>query len=1707
MNEGTGTNVADSSGSGLNGTTVATPTWTTGTPFSFTGGLQLNGSSQYVTMGASPGLRSPQFTLELWFRRTAAGVGIDTGNGGIASAIPLITKGRAESETAAADINYFFGIDATSGRLVADFEESAAGASPSLNHPITGNTVVTSNVWHHAAATYDGTTWRLYLDGAADGSLVVGQPANTAVTSPTAIGSSLQSSGLPATAGGFFAGQIDEARLWTTARSQGQIQATMNSAVSAAPGLVGSWHLDDGAGTSAIDTSGSGNTGTTVNSPAWTSGMLLGAAPANQAPVVDSVVMDQSSPRTNDTLTATVAAHDPDGDALTTSYQWTKNGTDIPGANTSSLNLSGGNNGDKGDLIGVRVSVSDGSLSSTPLTSPPVSVQDTPPTATVSLNDHTPGTNATLTATATAADADADPVGLTYVWTVDSIVRETTTTAALTDTFDLSQSGNGNNGQSVAVTVTPNDGAANGVPTSDAATVGNAAPAVDSVAIDQASPRTNDTLSATVISHDPDGDPLTTGYQWTRNGTDISGATASTLDLSVVGNGDSGDLIRVRVSVSDGSLSSAPLASPPVTVLNTPPVATVSLDDHTPGTNATLTANVTASDADGDGVSLTYVWRVDGVVRQTTTGGGLTDTFDLSIVDNGDTGQTVTATVTPNDGSADGTPAVDTATVGDAAPVVDSVAIDQSSPRTNDLLTASVSAHDADGDALTTSYQWTKNGVDIAGEAGATLDLSTVGNGERGDMIRVRVSVSDGSLSSSPATSSAAVVVNTPPVATVSLDDHTPATGATITATATTADVDGDPVDLTYVWKVDGVTRQSTVTTNLTDSLDLSIAGNGDNGQSVSVTVTPNDGIDDGSPVVDAATVGNAAPVVDSVAIDQASPHTNDTLTATVTAHDPDGDTMTTGYQWTKNGVDISGASASTLDLSIAGNGNPGDAIRVRVTVSDGSLTSGPLTSGPVTVQDTAPVATVSLSDHTPATNATLTATATASDVDGDVVALTYVWRVDGSVRETTVGTQLGDTFDLSLAGNGNTGQAVSVTVTPNDGTANGSPVVDTATVGNTPPVVDSVLIDQTTPGTNDTLSATVTSHDADGNPVTYAYQWTKNGTDIPLATGATLNMSAAGAGDKADLIRVRVTANDGIANSAPLTSAPVTVTNTPPSATVSLSDHAPGTAATLTATATRADADATDTVGLTYVWTVNGTPKKTTVTTATTDTFDLSVAGNGDANDVIVLTVTPNDGTVDGAPASDTATVGSGATPPIFSDEFTNLNAWTPITRVTIDNATGSPAAPSARAQGSAQSAFAYHDLASTTMTACASVNVNVSVGAGIDLFRLRTAANGAIIKVARTAAGTLQIRSDFGSTTQNSGVQLGTGWHNVELCGTVGGATTWDLYRDGVKIVNAWAANTGTTPIGRVQIGDTAAGTFTVNFDHFVVDLVPGDAQQAPDTTGPTTPGQPTGSSPSVGSIQISWAASTDQTPPITYRIYRDANPISIGQTTATSFSDPGLAPGSSHTYTVDAVDALNNPSAMSPASASILVSSSNPPIFSDDFSSGNFSNWTSFTLLTIDNANGSPSVPSARAQVTNQSASAYRDLPSTMTTACASVNVNVSSGSGFDLFRLRTATNGAIIKVAMTPAGTLQIRSDFGATTQNSGVQLGTGWHNVELCGTVGSTSTWDLYRDGVKIVNAWAANTGTTPIGRIQIGDTVAKTFTVNFDNVVMDTAVG
>jgi hypothetical protein len=286
---------------------------------------------------------------------------------------------------------------------------------------------------------------------------------------------------------------------------------------------------------------------------------------ANHAPVV-SVALDPANPRTEQIVTATGDAYDADlrpmgvTDPTTRTYEWLRNGTVIPGQTGSSLDLKVAGNGDRDDMVTVRVTASDGQLTSTATAS--VTVANSAPTATVSLN---------------------------------------------------------------------------------------------------ILPKTNDVLVAATDAKDDDGDGLTYSYEWLRNGTVIEGQTGSSLNLAVPGNGDRGDRITVRVTASDGQLSST--ATESVTVANTAPTAGVSLNQSAPKTNDALVATTSASDADGDALSYTYTWSVNGAVKRTATTSSSTDRFDLRMKGNGDKGDVVTVSVTVSDAGASSTPATASATV------------------------------------------------------------------------------------------------------------------------------------------------------------------------------------------------------------------------------------------------------------------------------------------------------------------------------------------------------------------------------------------------------------------------------------------------------------------------------------------------------------------------------------------------------------------------------------------------------------------------------------------------------------------------------------------------------------------------------------------------------------------------------------------------------------------------------------------------------------------------------------------------------------------------------------------------------------------------------------------------------------------------------------------------------------------------------------
>ena len=199
--------------------------------------LDFDGSDDHVTLGPASGLNSNTFTIESWFRRDGSGVAASTtsGTGGV-SAAPLMAKGVSGGGT----INWFMGVTPT-GNLAADFE-SAINDS---NHAIIGATTLVNGAWYHAAATYDGTTFRLYLNGVQEGSLAVANGPGAASNHPPSLATALTPTG---TATGRFDGVLDEVRIWNVARSAAEIAPGRTQELTAEQALSPATAMNEGSG-------------------------------------------------------------------------------------------------------------------------------------------------------------------------------------------------------------------------------------------------------------------------------------------------------------------------------------------------------------------------------------------------------------------------------------------------------------------------------------------------------------------------------------------------------------------------------------------------------------------------------------------------------------------------------------------------------------------------------------------------------------------------------------------------------------------------------------------------------------------------------------------------------------------------------------------------------------------------------------------------------------------------------------------------------------------------------------------------------------------------------------------------------------------------------------------------------------------------------------------------------------------------------------------------------------------------------------------------------------------------------------------------------------------------------------------------------------------------------------------------------------------
>ncbi len=129
----------------------------------------------------------------------------------------------------------------------------------------------------------------------------------------------------------------------------------------------------------------------------------------NSAPRIVSLTVTPGAARRDDTLTAHVEARDPDDDRLVYTYQWLRNGAEIPGATGPTL---AARDLRKGDKITVRVTASDLEVTTAPFESGPVAILNAPPRVVAAPRGRsTP--DGELTYQVTAEDPDGDPLSFT----------------------------------------------------------------------------------------------------------------------------------------------------------------------------------------------------------------------------------------------------------------------------------------------------------------------------------------------------------------------------------------------------------------------------------------------------------------------------------------------------------------------------------------------------------------------------------------------------------------------------------------------------------------------------------------------------------------------------------------------------------------------------------------------------------------------------------------------------------------------------------------------------------------------------------------------------------------------------------------------------------------------------------------------------------------------------------------------------------------------------------------------------------------------------------------------------------------------------------------------------------------------------------------------------------------------------------------------
>jgi DNA/RNA endonuclease G (NUC1) len=287
--------------------------------------------------------------------------------------------------------------------------------------------------------------------------------------------------------------------------------------------------------------------------------------------------------------------------------------------------------------------------------------------------------------------------------------------------------------------------------------------------------------------------------------------------------------------------------------------------------------------------------------------------------------------------------------------------------------------------AGTLSYQWKKAGVDIGGKTAQTLDFSSVTLADAGNYSVLVTNTLNGTTTS--ATSNTAVLgVNPTPTLPV-IATH-PVSQTIVSGNPVTFSVNASASagELSYQWRKGGIPIVGETTDSCTlPSVQAASAGSFDvlvtsSLSGVSLTTTSN-----------AAVLSvNTPPTIETHPLTQTAQEGH-AVSFSVQATSPAG---TLSYQWKKDGVDIGGKTAQTLDFSSVTLADAGNYSVLVTNTLNGTTTTALSQAAALTVNPAAAGPTIT---GQPQSKTVIVPSGNTFSVEATGTGLTYQWKKNGA--------------------------------------------------------------------------------------------------------------------------------------------------------------------------------------------------------------------------------------------------------------------------------------------------------------------------------------------------------------------------------------------------------------------------------------------------------------------------------------------------------------------------------------------------------------------------------------------------------------------------------------------------------------------------------------------------------------------------------------